>query len=187
LIGLLRYIKLKNGNFQTNDMKPVEARRGPEPGEAFTQEFVDEALRDSTRWIVWYLRRLVQAGDLYSRELNKNYRVSQPQLSCLLALQEYGPLSLSKLAKYILVKPSTVTGIIDRLEQKGLVRRERSLLDRRVVTINLTEAGEALAYEAPPPIPKSIVKGLEKVPTSEIKDIVKSLSTLVAMLENDSY
>ncbi len=156
-------------------------------GEAsYTQEFVDEAIRDSVRWIIWYLRRLVQAGDIYSRQLNKEFQVSQPQLSCLLALREYGPLSLSRLAKYILVNPSTVTGIIDRLEQKKLVTRMRSSLDRRVITIELTETGEQFVAAAPPPIPKSISKGLLRLSPRETKDIVKSLATLVAMLEEGS-
>jgi hypothetical protein len=52
----------------------------------FSQEFVKEALEDSIRWIIWYLRRLVQTGELYSKELTKRYHVSQPQLSCLLVL-----------------------------------------------------------------------------------------------------
>lgn len=152
----------------------------------YTQEFVDEAVRDSVRWIIWYLRRLVQAGDIYSRQLSKEFQVSQPQLSCLLALHEYGPLSLSKLAKYILVKPSTVTGIIDRLEQKAYVTRTRSSLDRRVVTIELTLSGQEFVAAAPPPIPQSIARGLHKLPLTETKDIVKSLATLVAMLEEDT-
>lgn len=152
----------------------------------YSHEHVDEALRDSTRWIIWYLRRLVQAGDLFSKELDRLHRVSQPQLSCVIALKEYGPLSLSKLAKYTLVNPSTITGIIDRLEQKGLVSRERSHADRRVVTIKLTEAGEDLAASAPPPIPSSIAKGLKRLSTEERQHIVRCLATLVAMLEEES-
>ncbi len=147
-------------------------------------ESVDEALQDSTRWIVWYVRRLVQAGDLYSKELSKRHQVSQPQLSVLLALKEYGPLSLSKLAKYILVKPSTVTGIVDRLEQKGFVKRERSSSDRRVIQITLTESGRNLASSAPPPIPSPIVQGLEKISPADRRLIVRSLATLVAMLDD---
>jgi DNA-binding MarR family transcriptional regulator len=93
---------------------------------------------------------------------------------------------LSRLAKYILVKPSTVTGIIDRLEEKGLVSRERSSLDRRVINITLTESGRRLAVEAPPPIPQSIVEALQKLTPKEREKIVSSLATLVAMLRDDT-
>jgi DNA-binding MarR family transcriptional regulator len=150
------------------------------------QQFVCKTLQDSTRWIIWYMRRLMQAWDIYSKELARSHSVSEPQLSCLLALREYGPLNLSKLAKYIIVKPSTVTGIIDRLEQKGLARRERTGKDRRVITIALTEAGNSLVDQAPPPIPKAIVESLNNLSEKETQDIVKSLSTLVSMLEEET-
>jgi DNA-binding MarR family transcriptional regulator len=146
----------------------------------------DEALADSTRWIIWYLRRLVQAGDIYNKELSRDYRVSQPQLSCLLALKEYGALSLGKLSKYVLVQPSTVTGIIDRLEQKGLVRRVRNSQDRRVITIELTESGQQFTDEAPSAIPPSIVRGLRRLSAEDRRKIVKGLGTLVAFLEDDA-
>lgn len=152
----------------------------------FKQEFVEEAVQDSIRWIIWYLRRLVQADEVFNKELTKKYQVSQPQLTCLLALYEYGPLPVSKLAKYVLVKPSTATGIVDRLEEKGLVNRERSLLDRRIVTIHLTELGNEVAQKAPLPIPTTMVDGLNKLPVEETRKIVKSLATLVAMLDENA-
>ena len=144
-----------------------------------------ESTSELIRWIIWYVRRLVQAGDIYSKGLHKKYQVSQPQVSCILALDEYGPMPISKLAKYILVKPSTVTGIIDRLEHKGLVKRERNQVDRRVVTIDLTEPGKKLAAEAPPPIPKEIVDGLKDLSPQEVKNIVESLAILVSKLPDD--
>lgn len=145
----------------------------------------NESTSELIRWIIWYVRRLVQAGDIYSKGLHKKYQVSQPQVSCILALDEYGAMPISKLAKYILVKPSTVTGIIDRLEHKGLVKRERNQVDRRVVTIDLTEPGKKLAAEAPPPIPKEIVDGLRDLSPQEVKNIVESLAILVSKLPDD--
>ena len=142
-------------------------------------------VEESLEWVVWYFRRLAQATEIYSKELAKKHSVSQPQLSCLLALQNHGSLPISKLAQYILVKPSTVTGIVDRLEKKGLVKRERKGFDRRVITIELTEAGSQLAVAAPPPIPRSIFEALKKRPPQEVKEIVKSLATLVHMLDEE--
>jgi DNA-binding MarR family transcriptional regulator len=77
-----------------------------------------------------------------------------------LALYENGSLPLSQIAKHIMVKSSTVTGIVDRLGQKGLVRRVRNSPDRRMITIELTEAGNALAQHAPTPVQQKIVDGL---------------------------
>ena len=86
----------------------------------------------------------MQGSERYTKEINKKYNVSAAQVNCLLALHEYGPLPPSQIAKTILVNSSTVTGIIDRLEQKGLVERQRISPDRRVITVQLTESGKRL-------------------------------------------
>lgn len=144
-----------------------------------------ESIEESIRWITWYLRRLIQAGEIYSKELHKKFQVSQPQVSCIVALAEYGVMPISRLAGYILVKPSTVTGIVDRLEQKGLVTRTRSASDRRIVTIELTESGQALASAAPPPIPSEMIEGLKKLSHDHVAMIVESLRILVSKLPED--
>ena len=138
---------------------------------------------DLVREIIYQIRRLMQAGELYTKELSKTYQVSAPQLHCLLALYEHGPLPPSQIARHIMVKSSTVTGIIDRLEQKGLVTRLRDSPDRRVINIELTETGMRLAQNAPPPIQHKIVDGLKRLPEGEIEQIILSLSKLTRMLD----
>ena len=133
--------------------------------------------------IVYEIYRLMQAGKLYTKELNKKYQVSAPQLNCLIALYENGPLPPSRIAKIIMVSSSTVTGIIDRLELKGLVTRMRKSPDRRVITIELTEEGRDLAHNAPPPIQHKIVDGLKRLPEGETEEIVRSLRKLTNMLD----
>jgi len=146
-------------------------------------ETTSETPQNLVRDIIYQIRRLMQAGELFTKELNKTYQVSAPQLHCLLALHENGPLPPSQIARHIMVKSSTVTGIIDRLEQKGLVARLRNSPDRRVITIQLTEAGKELAQNAPPPIQHKIVDGIKKLPEGEIKQIILSLSKLTHMLD----
>ena len=152
------------------------------PNDALTETAL-ETPQDRVREIIYQIRRLMQAGELFTKELNKTYQVSAPQLHCLLALYEYGPLPPSQIARHIMVKSSTVTGIIDRLEQKGLVYRLRNSPDRRVITIQLTEAGKELAQNAPPPIQHKIVDGLRKLPEKEINQIILSLSKLTHLLD----
>ena len=139
--------------------------------------------RDKTKSIIFSIRKLIQAGELYSKELSKIHSVSAAQLNCLLALFENGSLPPSQIAKHILVKSSTVTGVVDRLEQKGLVRRVRNSPDRRIVTIELTEVGNQLAENAPPPIQQKIVDGLKKISETEIDEIVFALIKLTDMLD----
>ena len=133
--------------------------------------------------IIYSIRRLMQGSERYTKEINKKYNVSAAQVNCLLALHEYGPLPPSQIAKMILVNSSTVTGIIDRLEQKGLVERQRISQDRRVITVQLTESGKTLAENAPSPIQQKIIDGLKKLKPQEIEHIVNALNMLTNMLD----
>ena len=146
-------------------------------------EISGQVHRDKTRSILFSIRKLIQAGELYSKELSKIHSISAAQLNCLLALFENGSLPPSQIAKYMLVKSSTVTGVVDRLEQKGLARRMRNSPDRRIVTIELTEIGNHLAENAPPPIQQKIVDGLKKISEEEIDEIVFALTKLTDMLD----
>ena len=125
----------------------------------------------------------MQAGELYTKELNKVYNISSAQLNCLLSLHEDGPLPPSQIAKLIMVNSSTVTGIIDRLEHKGLVKRKRISTDRRVITVELTKNGKVLAENAPPPVQYKIFDGLSKLSEKEIKNISNTLLKLTDMLD----
>lgn len=151
--------------------------------ETSSKDGISDPLQNQIRDIIYSIRRLLQARELYTKELNKNYHVSAAQLNCILALHENGPLSPSQIAKHIMVNSSTVTGIIDRLEQKGLVERWRISSDRRVITIQLTQTGKKLSENAPPPIQQKIIDGLRKLPYPEREQITHALSKLTYMLD----
>ena len=70
--------------------------------------------------------------------------ITQQQYQALLALRAHpgpGPLSISQLAAQMLVKHHSAVGMVDRLEELGMVRRERSDGDRRKVGLRLTARG----------------------------------------------
>ena len=81
-------------------------------------------------------------------------------------LEQIGDLSLSELSERIRAQNSTVTGIIDRMEREGLVVRERSKEDRRVVHIRLTPKGRKLAEDIPVE-PMEIFRGALETLTPE--------------------
>lgn len=66
----------------------------------------------------------------------------------LLLFSRAGTLPMGKIGERLMVHPTSVTNTIDRLEEQGLVRREPSSMDRRIVLASLTEHGRALAQEA---------------------------------------
>ncbi|MDQ0602152.1 DNA-binding MarR family transcriptional regulator [Streptomyces canus] len=67
---------------------------------------------------------------------------AQARLVSLLALE---PLPMRKLAHKLRCEPSNVTGIVDRLESRGLVERRPDPADRRVKLAAVTEEGRAVA------------------------------------------
>jgi len=78
------------------------------------------------------------------------YGLTTPQFGVLEALYHLGPLSLGDLAGKLLVTGGNVTYVMDRLEQQGLVYRERSPMDRRIIQAKLTQGGYALMQEVFP-------------------------------------
>jgi len=93
-----------------------------------------------------------------------------------------GSLSGVELARRMIVHPATIVSITDHLEQRSLVARTRSVKDRRVVNIEPTEAGSALAVRAPEAIQNTLVSGLTKLQDKELDPIIKGLRQLVAVL-----
>lgn len=79
-----------------------------------------------------------------------DYGLTTAQFGVLEALYHLGPLSLGELAEKLLVTGGNITYVMDRLEEQGLVFRDRSGPDRRVVTARLTDDGAALVREVFP-------------------------------------
>ncbi|GAB2453790.1 DNA-binding MarR family transcriptional regulator [Conyzicola lurida] len=91
-----------------------------------------------------------------SRSLTALYRdllaplgVTYPQYLVLLTLWDAGTLSVGTLGKRLQLDSGTLSPLLRRLEQAGLVSKGRSATDERVVEISLTPAGDALRSEAP--------------------------------------
>jgi DNA-binding MarR family transcriptional regulator len=82
--------------------------------------------------------------------------------------------------------PSTVTGVIDRLESKGYVVRDRDSADRRVVKVSLTRKGQALVAKAPNPIQGKMIYGLMKLSEDELSIIYESVKRLAEIAEAEN-
>lgn len=128
------------------------------------------------------LRQIIQAVDLHSRHLTAVYSITGPQLVCLLAIAERGPLTLSELAHAIYLRSSTVVGIVDRLEREAFVRRERGKMDRRVVFIDITEQGRKFVEKAPSPIQDQLEDRLQSLPINEQLQIAASLEKVAELM-----
>ncbi len=117
-----------------------------------------------------------------SRRLTKGmasqFGLTGPQLTVIKLLETFGDLSLSSLSERIRAQNSTVTGIIDRMEREGLVRRERSTTDRRVVYIRLSDKGEKLAKNIQVEPMEIFRSALLSLSQADLRDLMRILTKL---------
>lgn len=128
------------------------------------------------------LRRIIRAVDIHSKKLNVEHKITAPQMICLYSLQKGGPMTQSALAKDIDLGMSTVNGIIDRLEAKEWVKRERDAEDRRKVFVELTDSGTIQANDAPALLQDKLSEALQALPELEQAAIALSLERIVELM-----
>lgn len=129
------------------------------------------------------LRRITRAIALHSKQLAACSNITAPQLVCLHTIIANGPITATAISREIHVSASTVVGILDRLEEKGLIRRERGREDRRIVFVSATPAGMELARSAPSPLQQTLAAALNELPELEQATITLSLERIVDILE----
>jgi len=132
--------------------------------------------------IMMRLRQIIQGLSKHSKYIQENYKVTVPQLICLRAIYEHGPISLGALTKIVFLNNSTVTGIADRLEKRGLIQRNRISRDRRQVHVEITREGIAFIQQAPTPLQDRFLQRLNALDPDKITMILWCLEMLVDML-----
>ncbi|MFH8789033.1 MarR family winged helix-turn-helix transcriptional regulator [Streptomyces roseoverticillatus] len=93
------------------------------------------------------IARVARAHRITAGNLLRRLGLYAGQELLMMRLWEAGPQRQSELIKLLGLDPSTVTRMVQRLEQAGLVTREPCAADRRAVIVATTEAGEALRKE----------------------------------------
>jgi DNA-binding MarR family transcriptional regulator len=117
-----------------------DAAAPPARGTARTRRsrpLADDVLEELT---AWQSRLRMAAFQSWARGT-----LSIVHLSVLAALEHHGPLSMTKLAEAMDVSVASVTGIVTRMEKRGVVRRRHAEDDRRVVMVEITSAGANVA------------------------------------------
>lgn len=132
------------------------------------------------------LRQITQSIDLHSRYLVKHYGLTGPQLIILKEVNRRGEQTVGDLARAISLSQSTVTGILDRLESRGLVARHRADADKRRVIVNVTEKCQTCLTTAPPVFQEEFLRGFEKLPRWEQHMILSALQRLVSLMKAEA-
>lgn len=129
------------------------------------------------------LRRIIRATDLHSRQLSKVSGLTSPQLLILQLLRQHAELTVGEVAQRVSLSQATVTTIIDRLEKRGLVKRERGSSDKRKVYVYLTDAANAVLLDAPKPLQESFVQQFQDLHDWEQTMILSALERVAYMMD----
>jgi DNA-binding MarR family transcriptional regulator len=105
------------------------------------------------------------------------------QLKSLYIITVKGETNFSTLAQYLGVTPGDVTGIIDRLVTQGLVNRQPSPDDRRIILLHASDKGRNLINSLMESRTRYIVHILEYMSLEELKSLLKGFSALIHVLE----
>lgn len=129
------------------------------------------------------LRRIIRSVELRSHKIAQLYKITGPQLACLHTIIDHGPMTSATLSAHLFLSPSTIVGIVDRLQEKGWVTRHRCTRDRRRILLDVTEAGCEVVKNAPLPLQETLLHSLEQISELERVTVTLALEKVVDMLE----
>jgi len=132
------------------------------------------------------IRRIIRAIDLHSRRLAQNHGLTGPQALILKEVARTKPQTAGELANHVSLSQATVTDIVKRLEKRGLLVRERSQLDRRRITIRLTNAGKSLISQTLPLLQEEFAMRFSQLRDWEQNQLLASVQRLAALMNADS-
>lgn len=115
------------------------------------------------------LARTYQAFSAYSERFVRQYDLTPAQFDVVATLGNTNGLSMGDLGEKTLITKGTLTGIVDRLEKKGLVHRQVPPENRRSVIVNLTPNGETLFEQAFPAHIADMKQHLEAINPLELE------------------
>ena len=136
--------------------------------------------------ILLSVRRIMRAIDMHSSYLARQFGLTSPQIICLKKLSEVEEMTPGGLAREVHLSHATLTGIIGRLEKKGLVQRTRSSEDGRSYLIRLTDSGLSTIKSSPAMLQEQFMLKLSKLADWEKTMILSSLQRITSILEVES-
>lgn len=131
-------------------------------------------------WPGHYIRRLQQIAVAIFMQETAACAVTPVQFAALQTVASRPGIDQRTLARTIGFDTSTIAGVIDRLEARGLMCRGPSPGDRRVWLLTLTDAGRRLLHEVMPSMLRTQQRILEPLPPAERAEFVRMLRVLVS-------
>lgn len=140
-------------------------------------------MNDRSNTALVALRRILRVTELNARKLAHEAELTTSQLLVLQHVSQRGRALPSEVARAVTLKQATVTVVVNKLEDAGLVTRKRDTDDRRRVWIELTDAGKAALENSPDLLQHRFVKGFDNLEDWEQSMIIAALERVSALLD----
>lgn len=124
---------------------------------------------------------MAHADYKYHEDMDKvlhKHGVSKPIYRIMTVLREHQPASIGALAEVALTKRSTVSRIIDRMLEQGLVTTEPNPEDNRITEVTLTPAGQQTLRKLTPIVGRQFVRATEGISDRDIAQLLKTLQKI---------
>ncbi|MDH5378529.1 MAG: MarR family transcriptional regulator [Gammaproteobacteria bacterium] len=125
------------------------------------------------------LRVVVRTTQAHSRWIEKSSGITGAQLWALWELFAQPGQKVSDLSRALSIHQSTASNMLDKLEERGLIRRDRSGPDQRVVQLFLTREGTDLLSDAPRPAQGAIMDALKSMSNGDLLNLNQGLNSLL--------
>lgn len=133
--------------------------------------------------VLGMFRVIFKSASQHFEEIEKAVGVSGAQLWAMSEIMAAGGMTISQLGKAMSLHQSTTSNLVEKLEKKGLVVRERSTEDRRVVEVKMTEMGRNALSSAPGPYRGVLPDALMRMPQEDLMALKSCLDKLMQYLE----
>jgi DNA-binding MarR family transcriptional regulator len=115
----------------------------------------------------------------------KNMNLTGPQGMLITILSHHGDMKISDLSQKMGLSNSTVSGIVDRLENQKLVQRTRNKDDRRVINVSITSKFKNQADESFKNVEKKFESMLKNATPQELDTVIEGLNILKRLIDDN--
>lgn len=143
----------------------------------------NESRHQETREIIDSVRLLQRISRQQTSEFIRKHRITGPQLGALRVVSMSPGISLRELSERLYLHISTVCGIVDRLEKRGYLDRERSAVDRRKVELKITSDGKRLIKRTPMAGMGLLIHTIDELPAAQLHKISQGLGALLDLMK----
>jgi DNA-binding MarR family transcriptional regulator len=132
--------------------------------------------------LLWSVEHGLQST---SKRMEATLGITGPQRLVLRIVTEYPGLSAGELARIVHLHPSTITGILQRLLRKGLLRRERDRRDSRRIRLHARVAARGFVSASTVTVESAVTRALEDIPTHRVGHAREVLSAIADALTDE--